>query len=167
MISTDFTTPSACGYYFYGMIRIIHAYAPLHCPTALLTAAAKHVYKREGVSAGQSTTVVLCSDYLIRKLNRKYRRKDKATDVLSFHIGDDDLLGEVYISLQRAKVQARRYGVSYEDELKRLLIHGLLHLMGYDHIKRADRLIMEEKENAYFRTARPQTGRRRSGAPRV
>jgi probable rRNA maturation factor len=149
------------------MIQIIHNYDPLPCPAALLTAVAKSVYGREGVSADQSTTVVLCSDYLIRKLNRKYRRKDKATDVLSFHIGDDDLLGEVYISLQRAKVQARRYGVSYEDELKRLLIHGLLHLMGYDHIKRADRLIMEEKENAYFRTARTPASQRCSARPQV
>ncbi|MDR2693263.1 MAG: rRNA maturation RNase YbeY [Chitinispirillales bacterium] len=132
------------------MIEIIHHYEPLPCPTAPLTAAAKSVYRREGVSAGRSTTVILCSDYFIRKLNRQYRKKDKATDVLSFHIGDDDLLGEVYISLQRAAVQARRYGVSYEDELKRLLVHGLLHLMGYDHIKPADRSAMEERERIYL-----------------
>jgi probable rRNA maturation factor len=69
--------------------------------------------------------------------------------VLSFCFGDDDLLGEVYISPQRAAVQARRYGVSYEDELKRLLVHGLLHLMGYDHIKRAERAVMEAKERGY------------------
>jgi len=131
------------------MIQIIRQYEPLPCPTALLTAVAKSVYRREGVSVGQSATVVLCSDYMIRKLNRQYRGKDKATDVLSFRFGDDDLLGEVYISSQRAKVQARRYGVSYEDELKRLLVHGLLHLMGYDHIKRADRAAMEARERVY------------------
>ena len=131
------------------MIQIIRQYAPLPCPTALLTKTAKSVYRREGVSAAQSTAVVLCSDYMIRKLNRRYRGKDKATDVLSFCFGDDDLLGEVYISLQRAKVQARRYGVPYEDELKRLLVHGLLHLIGYDHIKRADRAVMEARERIY------------------
>ncbi|GBU22957.1 hypothetical protein R80B4_02870 [Fibrobacteres bacterium R8-0-B4] len=147
------------------MIDIIRQYEPLPCPTALLIKAAKSVYRREGVSAGQSTAVILCSDYMIRKLNRRYRGKDKATDVLSFPFGDDDLLGEVYISLQRAAVQARRYGVSYEDELKRLLVHGLLHLMGYDHIKRADRLAMEAKESAYLRTAPPPPGRRRSAKP--
>jgi len=131
------------------MVRIIHNYERLPCPAASLTAAAKSVYRREGVSAAQSTTVILCSDYMIRKLNRLYRKKDKATDVLSFRFGDDDLLGEVYISLQRAAVQARRYGVSYEDELKRLLVHGLLHLIGYDHIKRADRAVMEARERVY------------------
>jgi len=149
---------------FYCMIQIIHQYAPLPCPTAPLTKIAKSVYRREGTGIGQSATIILCSDYMIRKLNRQYRGKDKATDVLSFHLGDDDLLGEIYISLQRAKVQARRYGISYDDELKRLLIHGLLHLMGYDHIKRADRVIMEDKENAYFRTA-PSRPSRRSAKP--
>jgi probable rRNA maturation factor len=147
------------------MIQIIRQYEPLPCPAAMLTAVAKHVYRCEGVSAGQSAVVVLCSDYLIRKLNRQYRKKDKATDVLSFRLGDDDLLGEIYISPQRAKVQARRYGVAYEEELKRLLIHGLLHLMGYDHIKRTDRVIMEDKENAYFRTAPPRPSRRSAKLP--
>jgi len=131
----------------------------------MLAVAAKSVYRREGVSVAQSATVVLCSDYMIRKLNRLYRGKDKATDVLSFYFGDGDLLGEVYISPRRAEVQARRYGVSYEEELKRLLIHGLLHLMGYDHIKRADRAVMEEKEEAYFRTAPPRPSRRSAKPP--
>jgi probable rRNA maturation factor len=149
------------------MIQIIRQYPALPCPAALLTAAAKSVYRGEGVRVSQSVAVVLCSDYIIRKLNRQYRGKDRATDVLSFSFGDDDLLGEVYISLQRARVQARRYGVSYEDELKRLLIHGLLHLTGYDHVKRADRAVMESRESAYFRTARPPLGRRRSARPRV
>ncbi len=135
------------------MIRIIHDYESLPCPTTFLTAAAKSVYRREGVSAAQSAVIILCSDYFIRKLNRRYRKIDKATDVLSFHIGDGDLLGEVYISLQRAKVQARRYGVSYEDELKRLLVHGLLHLVGYDHIKSADRTVMEAREEEYSRNS--------------
>lgn len=141
------------------MIQIIRRYARLPCPAAMLAAAAKSVYRREGASVSQSAAVILCSDYMIRKLNKRYRGKDKATDVLSFYFGDRDLLGEVYISPQRAKVQARRYGVSYEDELKRLLIHGLLHLMGYDHIKKADRAVMEGKENAYFRTAPPRPSR--------
>jgi len=131
------------------MIEIIHKYEPLPCPKDALTKAAKTVYKRENVDISRSTTVVLCSDYVIRRLNRLYRNKDRATDVLSFPFGDDDLLGEIYISLQRAKVQARRYGLTYEEELRRLLIHGLLHLMGYDHLKKADREIMEDKERAY------------------
>jgi probable rRNA maturation factor len=133
------------------MIQIIHKYQSLPCPEKLLLKTARAVYKREGVSVEQSAVIVLCSDYTIRRLNREYRGKDRATDVLSFNFGDPDLLGEVYISLQRAKVQARAYGLTYDEELKRLLIHGLLHLMGYDHHKKADRVAMEEKERVYAR----------------
>ncbi|MDR0330723.1 MAG: rRNA maturation RNase YbeY [Chitinispirillales bacterium] len=132
------------------MIRITHQYRALPYPKSLLLKAAKSVYKREGVRAGEAAEIVLCSDYMIRKLNRAYRGKDKPTDVLSFCFGDPDLLGEVYISLQRAKVQAKRYGTSYEEELKRLLVHGLLHLIGYDHIEKAERAVMEERERAYL-----------------
>jgi probable rRNA maturation factor len=128
----------------------MHEYRSLPCPEKLLRETAREVCKREGADPGQSAVIILCSDYAIRKLNRDYRGKDKATDVLSFPFGDPDLLGEVYISLQRAKVQARAYGLTYEEELKRLLVHGLLHLTGYDHIKKSDRLTMEERERQYL-----------------
>jgi len=131
------------------MIEIIHKYESLPCPKDTLLKTAKTVYKREGIDTNQSVVIVLCSDYTIRRLNRQYRKKDKATDVLSFPFGDDDLLGEIYISLQRAKIQAKRYGSTYDEELKRLLVHGLLHLMGYDHIKKADREAMEARERIY------------------
>ncbi|MCL2689294.1 MAG: rRNA maturation RNase YbeY [Chitinispirillia bacterium] len=132
------------------MIQIIHKYKSLPCLNKLLINTATRVYEGEGVETNRTTTLILCSDYFIRKLNREYRGKDKPTDVLSFEFGDDDLLGEVYISLQRAKVQARAYGLTYEEELKRLLVHGLLHLMGYDHIKKTERAVMEEREKRYF-----------------
>jgi len=131
------------------MIQIIHKYEPLPCPNQLLIKTASRVYKGEGIKTDRTTTLILCSDYSIRKLNREYRSKDKPTDVLSFEFGDDDLLGEIYISLQRAKIQARAYGLTYEEELKRLLVHGLLHLMGYDHIKKTQRVVMEEREREY------------------
>ena len=140
------------------MIRITHQYRTLPYPKSLLEKTAKSVYKREGVSTAERAEIILCSDYIIRKLNREYRGKDKPTDVLSFCFGDADLLGEVYISLQRAKVQAKRYGVLYEEELKRLLVHGLLHLMGYDHIRAADRAVMEEREQAYLAQKNARSG---------
>ena len=133
------------------MIQIIHKYKTLPCASGLLLKTASRVYKGERVEPNRTTTLILCSDYFIRKLNRNYRGKDKPTDVLSFEFGDADLLGEVYISLQRAKVQARAYGLTYEEELKRLLVHGLLHLMGYDHIKKPQRVVMEEREKRYLR----------------
>ena len=111
-----------------------------------LAVIAATLYRREKIGSGRKTALICCSDYSIRKLNRSFRNKDKATDVLSFEFGDTDLLGEIYISLERVRVQANRYGVSIKNEFKRLFIHGLLHLAGYDHIKAADRVVMETRE---------------------
>lgn len=111
------------------------------------------VYKREKIKTTRVVNLICCSDYTIRKLNRDYREKDKVTDVLSFPFADDDFLGEVYISVKRAEVQARRYGFSFEDEFLRLFLHGLLHLAGYDHIKAVDRDSMEAREKSYFTPA--------------
>jgi len=131
------------------MIEIIHKYRSLPCPGKLLRETAAAVRKGENIGKNEAITLILCSDYAIRKLNRQYRKIDRATDVLSFPFGDPDLLGEIYISLQRAKIQAKRYGLTYNEELKRLFIHGLLHLAGYDHHKKADRAAMEAKEEEY------------------
>jgi len=82
-------------------------------------------------------SIVLVSDAQIRRLNKLYRNKDKPTDVLSFPIGEkvEDwlILGDVVISVDTAKRQAQELGYSLEEELKRLLVHGLVHLLGYDH----------------------------------
>jgi len=79
----------------------------------------------------------------MRALNRRHRGVDRTTDVLSFPqlegfpfspgTGTELMLGDIVINLHKAERQAKEYGVSFYDELKRLLIHGLLHLLGYDH----------------------------------
>jgi probable rRNA maturation factor len=74
--------------------------------------------------------VALVSDARMRTLNRKYRRKDYATDVLSF---ESDTLGDLVIATGVARRQAREAGHSYQTELRVLALHGLLHLLGYDH----------------------------------
>ena len=76
------------------------------------------------------------TDPAIRELNRRYRNRDTPTDVLSFPLADEvcpDLLGDVVISVDTLRRQARRRKRSVADELLRLLIHGILHLLGYDH----------------------------------
>jgi probable rRNA maturation factor len=82
-------------------------------------------------------SIVLVSDAQIRRLNKLYRNKDKPTDVLSFPIGEkvEDwlILGDIVISVDTARRQAKELGHSLEEELKRLLVHGLVHLLGYDH----------------------------------
>lgn len=80
---------------------------------------------------GKDINIVLVDDEYIRKLNRDYRGIDSSTDVLSFSMGEDDILGDIYISLDTALKQAEEQGWDLEREIKFLAIHGLLHLLGY------------------------------------
>ncbi len=97
---------------------------------------------------GWDVSVLLVDDPTIRGLNRRWRRLDRATDVLSFPSGPgpDRVLGDVVISVPRAAEQARRFRVSLARELKRLLVHGILHLMGFDHQTAAQRREMRALE---------------------
>ncbi len=114
-----------------------------------LSAAEAHIPDLERV-AGQvlrafgledaELSVVLCDDAFILPLNRDYRQKDKPTDVLSFSQRegeeadeDDPVLGDVVISVETAARQAEERGHALEHELRVLLVHGICHLLGYDH----------------------------------
>ena len=107
-------------------------------------------------------SLTLCGDKRIRTLNRDYRGKDKATDVLSFPVhdslrpeGEDDFfffdkilnLGDIIISRDVAKKQAKEFQITYEQEILHLMVHGLLHLCGYDHeIDESEEKIMFDLE---------------------
>jgi len=91
-------------------------------------------------SARPDATIVFVSDAAIRKLNREFRGEDYASDVLSFPTKAEDFerenqsnLGEVVISVPRATVQAKQNGLRFSNEIEQLILHGLLHLCGYDH----------------------------------
>lgn len=90
--------------------------------------------------AGKDASIVVVSDAAIRKLNRQFRDKDAATDVLSFPAAPESFetesrndLGEIVISVQTAAAQAKTNGLSFNHEVQQLILHGLLHLCGYDH----------------------------------
>jgi len=92
------------------------------------------------VSPGPGTVnVVLVDDSRMRELNHRFLRRDRPTDVLAFPLklrepgGPRGLLGEVYVSRDRAREQAKRYAVKYHDEVRRLVLHGILHLLGLKH----------------------------------
>ena len=96
-------------------------------------------------------SISLVGDREIRALNRKWRKKDKATDVLSFPAGDWPgagvrPLGDVVISLSPTRRAARSFGPSVEDELSRYLAHGLLHLLGHDHLRTGEAAKMARAE---------------------
>ena len=101
-------------------------------------------------------SVHLIGDARMKKLNRSYRRKDRMTDVLSFatkdgkKLGNQLDLGDIFISVPQIRRQAKDFGVLYKEEFFRLLIHGVLHLLGYDHMKNRDALIMFAKQEKYL-----------------
>ena len=102
-------------------------------------------------------SLTLTDDEHIRRLNRDYRGQDRATDVLSFALNESaepdiiggspiNALGDIVLSLPRAEEQAKEYGHSFRREVVFLIVHGMLHLLGYDHIEEKDRLEMEQEQ---------------------
>ncbi len=91
-------------------------------------------------------SITLVDDDEIRKINRKYRKINKPTNVLSFELSDPFLLGDIFISLDTVRAQAKEAGISFDAHVAHMVVHGVLHLLGYDHIDDNDAEIMEKKE---------------------
>lgn len=111
-------------------------------------------------ATGESTaelSIELVGDRRMRRLNRVYRKQDRTTDVLAFPMRESEnpcptLLGDVVISIPTALRQAKEAGRSLEDELAALLVHGVLHLCGYDHERgKKDAARMHRRERAILR----------------
>jgi len=110
-------------------------------PRAVATFARK--LERE-VARGRRFDCLITGDSELRRLNREFRGKDYATDVLSFP-GQDGHLGDLAISVMRARAQAREFGHTTEQELRILMLHGVLHLLGHDHETDSGRMARLEK----------------------
>ena len=106
-------------------------------------------------------SIILTTPEHIHEINKQYRDVDKETDVLSFPMFEkdeidskiknqdfeyEDVLGDIVISIEKVKEQAEEYGHSFEREFSYMLVHGFYHLMGYDHIKEEDKIMMRPKE---------------------
>lgn len=136
---------------------------------SLMQQAADAAVKAEGIQDKTAVHILLCDDEMIRGYNRDWRNIDRSTDVLSFPLisypegktagacqkrlleaYDDEInscmLGDLIISVPHALAQAEEYGHSPEREFAYLTVHGICHLMGYDHIEEADRACMRAKE---------------------
>ncbi len=116
----------------------------------------------EGLEEPVSISLVLCGDATIQALNRQFLGHDYPTDVLSFPLNapmpdGHRLLGEIVISVETAERNARRYRQPSERELLRLVIHGTLHLLGYDDSTPENRRRMRQKELAYLRKVTGET----------
>lgn len=110
-----------------------------------------------GLDAHTEVSIVLSTDEYIHGLNYKYRGKDRPTDVLSFALNEGEepeiidgpkevLLGDIIISVETAMRQAEEYGHSLEREMAYLTVHGILHLLGYDHMAEEEKQEMRTEE---------------------
>ena len=117
------------------------------------------VLELEGRRGGE-IGVVLANDAILREFNRRWRGIDRATDVISFNYDEHHpdratkpITGDIVISMDRVRAQAKRYRVTPGRELARLVIHGTLHLCGHDHLRALERRVMRGRERAAVRAA--------------
>ena len=103
-------------------------------------AAVSHVYKDSEIS------ITLVDDKQIHRLNKQYRNIDRPTNVLSFELGDDILLGDIFISLDTVAKEAKQAHISVEEHTAHMIVHGVLHLQGFDHLTDKQAKVMENKE---------------------
>ena len=95
--------------------------------------------------------IIFCSDNYILDVNMKYLQHDYFTDIITFDYCEKDVLsGDLFISIDSVRENARFYGTEFADELNRVMVHGLLHLIGYDDHSEADIAEMRQKENYYL-----------------
>jgi probable rRNA maturation factor len=134
-----------------GGISVDNVHPSFRISRVPVLAGTRILLRREGISARQAVAIIFTGDSPLRDLNRRFRKKDQPTDVLSFNLDDPDFLGEIYISLDRTREQAREYGKPFYAELTLLITHGLLHLCGYDHGNPQDQAEMQGRERLYAR----------------
>ena len=95
--------------------------------------------------------IIFCSDNYILDVNMKYLQHDYFTDIITFDYCEKDVLsGDLFISIDSVRENAQFYGTEFADELNRVMVHGLLHLIGYDDHSEADIAVMRQKENYYL-----------------
>lgn len=119
---------------------------------------AKKALEVEGYKEAQ-VSILFCEDAYIRRLNKEYREVDTPTDVLAFSMYEGrfpkvhpEILGDVVISLETASRQAKRFRHSLDEEIVLLVVHGILHLLGYDHLKKKNKELMRKKEKKILRS---------------
>lgn len=95
---------------------------------------------------------IFCSDTYLLEINQQYLNHDTYTDIITFDNSDEPqtINGDIFISIPRVEENANKFDVQFEDELHRVLIHGVLHLLGYKDKTPSEKTLMREKENTYL-----------------
>lgn len=135
-------------------INITKTCRKIKLPTRKLKSLIMEIINREKLNYTE-VNVIFTDDEMIHKINRVFLNHDYPTDVISFELSDEipivDKVAEIYISVDKAIEQARFYKVTPENEIARLVAHGLIHLAGYDDKTTAEKLRMRRKESYYIK----------------
>ena len=121
-------------------------------PRKVLADCAREVFRHEGHD-NVSVLIILTDNSKVRQLGKDFLGHDYYTDVITFDLSEEDgrtIEGEVYIAVEYAENQAKEYGVTLTTELKRLAVHGALHLCGYNDATDEERAAMSQKENMFI-----------------
>lgn len=95
---------------------------------------------------------IFCSDNYLLDVNRKYLQHDYFTDIITFdYVENSRISGDIFISVDRVKDNSMKFNTSFDDELHRIFIHGVLHLLGYKDKRKEDKKLMTEKEDFYLK----------------
>jgi probable rRNA maturation factor len=95
-------------------------------------------------------TFIFCNDEFLHTINLEHLQHDTLTDVITFPYSNIDVEGDIFISIERIRENAKKFGVTELHELHRVMIHGILHLCGYGDKKPKEKIVMTEKENYYL-----------------
>ena len=134
-------------------VCVTHAHPSRRLDVDALEALVRRAASAEGFAV-RSLGIVLSDQATVHRLNREFLGHDYPTDVLSFSLddtaGEREIDGEVYVDLDMAAERAPEFGARFEDEARRYVLHGLLHLMGYDDATAAERAAMRVLEDEYL-----------------
>jgi len=117
---------------------------PLLRRTALFTLKTENIKKYH-------ISFTMISDIAIKRMNRKFRKVNRITDVISFLVSEEHFMGDIYISSNRPKINAKKYSMSFEKELCYLVIHGILHLEGFTDYDVKNKTLMFSKQDKIFK----------------
>jgi rRNA maturation RNase YbeY len=109
------------------------------------------VIKEEGYREG-AINFIFCSDKYLHDINVKYLKHNTLTDIVTFDMSENEdfISGDIYISIERARENAREFGVLLKNEVRRLIVHGILHLAGYGDKTPKEKTVMTQKEDYYL-----------------
>lgn len=137
--------PEEPGFYFH--LEDVSVDLPPEEPTARWLGS---VIEEEEGSPGE-INIILCSDAFLLDLNQRFLQHDTLTDIITFPHEGDHVSGDMYISVERVGENAAEYGVTFEDELARVMVHGVLHLCGYEDGDPEQKARMRSREDHYLR----------------